>query len=82
MHKVEHKEYDRAGPDKVKKKNWVPDKVRRTTATYYIVKQNLVAWGDLFSNSDESKHPEDISMMVIEYSADSFNSTLCIHGKV
>lgn len=45
MHKVEHKDYGRGGPDKDKQKDRVPNKIRRKVAADYIVKQDLTYWG-------------------------------------
>lgn len=69
------------GGDKEKQKDQVPNKSKRKAAIDYVVKQTLSSWGDLSSESGESEHPEDSSMIAIK----DYNHlllSLCPHGKV
>lgn len=57
---MDYKEYVKSGEDKGKKKDQLLDKSNRKAATYYVVKQALVDYGDSsreFGKSDTLKMP-------------------------
>ncbi|XP_047270374.1 uncharacterized protein LOC124899517 [Capsicum annuum] len=52
--------------EKVKKKEQVPKKPREKVATDYVVKQDLVVWGDSSSETEKGEKLKDVSMLRVE----------------
>ncbi|XP_070018152.1 uncharacterized protein [Nicotiana sylvestris] len=64
-------------PDKVARRNLVPDKqFNRKSAADKIVKQALAAWGDSSSESEREPDVEKSSMMAVETEATKYDSLL------
>jgi len=46
-----------------------------------MVKKAFVVWGNTSSDSEESEHPEDVSMMAVKDDEDIFNSIFSLMAK-
>lgn len=72
MHKIKHNDYVKFGGDKAKKQDQVPDKFKRRAIADMIVKKALVVWKNSSSESEESRHYEDVSTLAIKDEEDVF----------
>ncbi|XP_070019492.1 uncharacterized protein [Nicotiana sylvestris] len=67
-------EYFKYNPDKVEKRNLVPDKhFKRKRSTDNVVKQALAAWGDSSSESEEETDTCDNSMMAVDSEGNEYD---------
>ncbi|XP_055816036.1 uncharacterized protein LOC129885688 [Solanum dulcamara] len=72
MHKVEYKEYVRNRAEK--RRDLIPDKKGRKAETDYVVKKAFAVWGNSSSDSEESTHLEDASMVAVKDDEEVFDS--------
>ncbi|KAK4713349.1 hypothetical protein R3W88_019256 [Solanum pinnatisectum] len=75
------KEYQRPGGEKDIKRDPVPDKKARKVAADYIVKRTFVVCGDSSSELEESKCPEDASMLAIKNDENVFDGMFSFMAK-
>ncbi|KAH0645174.1 hypothetical protein KY284_033058 [Solanum tuberosum] len=79
--KAENKEYQRPAGEKGKRRDLVLEKNARKAAADYVVKKALVVWKDSSSESEESKCPDDASMLVAQDDANIFDGMFALMVK-
>ncbi|XP_070049067.1 uncharacterized protein [Nicotiana tomentosiformis] len=72
-------EHFKHNSDKAAKRNSVPDKCfKRKNVADRVVKQDLTAWGDSSSESEEENDAGDSSMMAVENEANEYDSIFAL----
>ncbi|XP_070019990.1 uncharacterized protein [Nicotiana sylvestris] len=77
------KEHSKYNPNKAAKRNMVPDKhFKRKRSADNVVKQDLVAWGDSSSESEEETDASDSSMMVVQSEENEYDSIFALMAQL
>ena len=63
--KVESKEYQKPRGDKEKRRDLVLNKNDQRVVADYVVKKDLVSWGDSSSDSEDLDGSNDVSMVLV-----------------
>ncbi|XP_049347721.1 uncharacterized protein LOC125812241 [Solanum verrucosum] len=76
-----HEFQDYAREDKNKRRDQVSDYVGRKANADQVVKKVFDVWGNPSSDSEESEHHEDVSMMAVKDEENVFNSMFSLMAK-